>query len=301
KTKRDVLGTDLAWRLNDQHTLTFGADYYDEEIESTSQYPVSERDNTGAFALLQSSLDRLSFAASLRFDDNSAYGSETNGSIALNYDLSDQIRVTLSYGTAFSAPSFNFLYFPFFGNPDLLPEESTSTELTLRGQHNSLFWRVSGYQTDIENLFSFDPTTFLAANIGKAEIEGIEFELGTQISDWQVSAHLDVLSAQNLITSIELDDRAEQTLSIVSQRSYEKLDLRLAIKAENGRYDNQGTELDGYGVVDVNMQYHFNQQLSLFVSVDNMFDKDYTLNLIGPFERYNTLGRQARISMRYSF
>ena len=300
-TDRDSFGSELTYQISDSSTFTAGVDYYEENIETSNSFPVTDRDNKAVFALLQSKQGAFGFVGNVRHDDNSAYGSNTNTSLAINYDFSDTTRAVLSYGSAFVAPSFNFLYFPFFGNPDLKPEESESYELSLIGQQSNLGWRVSAFRTDIENLFSFNPSTFLAENIGEAELQGVEFEVKTTLYDWNILASLDLLSAEDKNSGVELDDRADTTLALAANRTFGDLDLRLNLKSESGRFDNRGTELPSYGLFDVSAKYQISDSLSVFANVDNVFDKDYTVNLIGPSERYNTEGRQAKISVRYRF
>jgi len=301
-TNRDTAGTELVFELSDTTTLTTGVDYYEEDIESpTTDFPVTERDNKGVFAQLTSRAGAFGVAASLRYDDNSAYGTDTNGSLALSYDINDNIDATISYGTAFAAPSFNFLYFPFFGNPDLLPEESESFEVKLQGNAGKLNWYVAAYKTDFENLFSFDPNTFLAANVGEAEIEGFEASLSTEWAGWNLGVNADLLSAENKQTGIELDDRAEQTVALWASTNLGKLDLGFNLKAESDRFDRSGTELSSYALFDVSASYDINDKIKVFANVDNVFDKDFTVNLISAVDRFNTQGRQAKISVRVSF
>ena len=300
-TNRDSVGSELVFDFGANNILTVGADYYQEDIETSSDFPVTDRDNTGVYTQLQLRGDTLSMVGSLRYDDNSAYGEDTNGSLAVNYDFTDRLRAVVSYGTAFVAPSFNQLYFPFFGNPDLQPEESESFEVSLLGSNDHLSWRLSAYRTDITNLFSFDPVTFLAANIGEAEVEGVELELGTVVADWELALNVDLLSAEDKDTGIELDDRAEQTLSISAARTFGDLDVRLDFRAESGRFDLRGTELAGHGLLDINARYQVNEQISLLANIDNVFDKDYTVNLISPTERYLTEGRLAKLTIKWEF
>lgn len=301
-TNRDTAGTEVIFVLSDSTVVTTGIDYYKEDIDSpTTDFPVTERDNTGAFGQLTTGSGAFSLAASLRYDDNSAYGTDTNGSIALNYAINDNVDVTLSYGAAFAAPSFNFLYFPFFGNPDLLPEESESYEIKVQGNAGALSWYIAGYKTDFENLFSFDPDTFLAANVGDAKIEGIEASLSTEWAGWALGFNADILSALNKQTGIELDDRAEQTLALWASKSFGKLDLGFNFKAESDRFDRSGTQLSSYGLFDISASYDVNKMIKVFANVDNIFDKDYTVNLISDTQRYNTQGRQAKVSLRVSF
>jgi len=301
-TERNSLNTEVVVDLSDTAVLTAGVDYYEEEIDSpTTDFPVTERDNTGAFIQITNRMGAFGLAASARYDDNSAYGSETNGSLALSYDFSDSVSASLNYGTAFSAPSFNFLYFPFFGNPDILPEESESVELRLSGKTQGLSWYVAAYQNDFTNLFSFDPSTFLAANIGEAEIKGIEASISTELANWNLTFNADILSAENTETGIELDDRAEQTFFVSAARDFGRFDLSFKVKSESDRFDNSGTELSSYALFDVSATYDITDNIKLYANIDNVFDKDYTVNLIGPSERYNTEGRQAKVSLKFSF
>ena len=300
-TDRDSFGSELAYQVSKSSVLTAGVDYYEEEIETLSNFPVNDRDNKGIYAQLQAATGAVGFVGSIRYDDNSAYGSDTNVSLAANYDFNSDLRAVVSYGTAFVAPSFNFLYFPFFGNPDLKPEESESYELSILGGSDRFDWRVSAYKTEVENLFSFNPTTFLAANVGEADIKGVEVELNTQISDWNLSANVDILSAEDKESGTELDDRAERTIRLSASKSFGALDLQFDLKSESGRFDNRGTELSSYGLFDITAQYTVNERLSLAANVDNLFDKDYIVNLIGPVDFYNTEGRQAKLSVRYNF
>lgn len=301
-TERSTFGSDFVFTLSDSTVLTTGLDYYEEDIVSpTTTFDISNRDNKGVFAQLTNQSGVFGFAASARYDDNSAYGTESNGSVAVSVDLSNDIKATASYGTAFSAPSFNFLYFPNFGNPDILPEEADSFEVKLEGSNDVLSWAVAAYKTDFTNLFSFDPNTFLAANVGEAEIEGIEGSLRTTIAHWDLSINADILSAKNVETGVELDDRAEQTLALKAAKDFGAFDLLFNLKSESNRFDRSGTELSSYALLDVAANYDINQKIRVSANVDNLFDKDYTVNLVSSTERFNTAGRQARISVKVSF
>ena len=300
-TERDSLGTELNIGINEASALTLGLDYYDENIESSNDFPETQRDNSGAFAQYSYHTGGFSAVASLRYDDNSAYGSDTNTSLAASFALSDSINLSASYGTAFVAPSFNFLFFPFFGNPDLLPEDSENIEISLNGNSGGFDWRISAYQTDIENLFSFNPNTFLAANIGAAELEGIELSVNKEWADWQFAFNADFLSATNVDTGTELDDRAEQTLRLAASRDWGNYSLRFDIKSESDRFDLSGTRVPSYTLVDVSASYRFSDSIALHANIDNFFDNDYTVNLINSTERFNTEGRQAKLSLRVGF
>lgn len=287
--------------LNKNDVLVVGVDYNDEDVETNSDFPETQRDNIGAFAQIQQSFGRIGWVGNLRYDDNSAYGDQTNGSAALNVKLSEKTRVTVSYGTAFRAPTFNELYFPGFGNPDVQPEESETVELSLRGNHNQTDWRISLFDQDIDNLIDFDLATFTANNIASASLQGIEFELSTLLAGWQLSSNINFLSAEDNDTGIELDGRPKQTLNLVASKQFGKLGTRIALYAEKGRFDLEGTELPSFGKLDIGGSYQLSNAFKVLASVNNVFDKDYTLNLVNSSNRYNTEGRTVSLTAKYSF
>lgn len=301
-TNRDSLGSEISLNLSSGSVLTTGVDYYDENIETLADFDVTDRDNKGIYALLTGNIAKFNYAVSARYDDNSAYGSNTNGSASVGYRLNDELRLSFSYGTAFIAPSFNYLYFPNFGNSDIMPEESESAEISLTGTYTNLFWKLTAYQADIENLFSFDPVTFTAANVGEAEFQGLELTVKAVVAQWNLEFNADLLDATDKVTGIELDDRAERTLRFIANRDFGNLNVRFDIKNESGRHDNRGTELSSYTLVDTSAIYQLNDKVKLYAEVDNLFDKDYTLNLLGfSGDRYNTEGRQIKAGFRFAF
>jgi vitamin B12 transporter len=95
-------------------------------------FDVSERSITGAALGLNGRSGVHGWQANVRRDRNSQFGAHTTGTVAYGIDIATGLRVAASWGTSFVAPSFNQLYFPAFGNPNLLPEEGKQSELSLR-------------------------------------------------------------------------------------------------------------------------------------------------------------------------
>lgn len=295
------LTSQIEKQLATGQVITVGIDAYNEDINSSNAFPVTDRDNKGLFAQLQNNFGSFGMVANLRFDDNSAYGNDTNGSLAINSQLSETTRLTVSYGTAFRAPTFNDLYFPGFGNPEIQPEESESFEISLRGNTSAAQWRVSAFNTDVKNLIGFDSATFLAANTSNASLQGLEFEIGTNVSDWYIAANLDLLSAEDDSTGIELDDRAEKTLNLSASRSFGAFGARVDVLAEDGRHDLSGTEVPSFVKIDLGASYAVSKNLAFSAKINNLLDKDYSVNLISPTDSYNTEGRTFSITGKYSF
>ncbi len=88
----------------------------------------------------------LTLTAGLRYDDHAVFGDHLSPRLYGVYTLNEQWTVKGGISTGFKTPKTTDLYdgvtgfggqgtSPFFGNPDLKPETSTSTELALYWQH----------------------------------------------------------------------------------------------------------------------------------------------------------------------
>ena len=115
-----------------------------------------ERDNQAAFAQYQGKFGAQTLQASVRRDDNEQFGGNTTGSAAWGLRFAENWRVTAGYGTAFKAPTFNELYFPFFGNPNLRPE---NRELGARPGADAVTagtGRLDAFETRVDDLIAYD-------------------------------------------------------------------------------------------------------------------------------------------------
>ncbi len=129
--------------------LTLGVDHQRDHVASDTAYVSSARNNTALFAQFVGDAGPWRTEFSLRGDDNAQFGQHATGTAAIGYAWSDAIQLLVQAGTGFKAPSFNDLYYPFFGNPELDPERSRSFELALRGHADSARWRLSLFATTV--------------------------------------------------------------------------------------------------------------------------------------------------------
>lgn len=293
-------------QITDEHQLLLGSDYRLDQVTSDTQFNETSRYDVGVFTELHSRFwDDHFLNASIRWDKNEAFGDVVTGNIGWrdnwHYDKNNTISTFASFGNAFKAPSFNQLYFPDFGNPNLKAEQSKSVEVGLAGNHEWLQWELRGYHTDIDNLITvvMDPDTFQfsSQNIGKAQLDGLEAEFGTQILGWNSKLNMSLLSPKNRISNLRLPRRADQSLGFDLSRSFGDFDVGTHVIAQDYRYDNiaNTTKVGGYVTVDLRTAYHLNNNWQLSVKLNNALDNKYqTVNT------YNTAERNFFVSIHYN-
>src|SRR3546814_459079 len=130
-------------------------------------------------------------------DDNEQFGSHTPGGIGWGLAFAGNFRLTANYATGFKAPTFNDLYYPFFGKPDLRPEESKGYNLGLARYAQDYSWTLNAYETRIDDLISYDSSIFLPNNIDQARIRGVELTVDTTLAGWDLSAQLSHTDPRN--------------------------------------------------------------------------------------------------------
>jgi vitamin B12 transporter len=85
-------------------------------------------------------------------------------------------KLKASLGTGFKAPSLFYLYDPLYGNEDLNPEKSLGWDVGIE----QFFWSegfsfgATYFFNKFDDMFGFDPITFKAVNINKAQTNGVE-------------------------------------------------------------------------------------------------------------------------------
>lgn len=280
------------------HELIAGAEYSEDRVNSTTAYDETSRSNAAVFT--QALLDFAPFIlqASLRFDDNEAYGEEVTGSVGVGYDVDGQHTLRANYGTAFNAPTYNQLYFPGFGNPDLESETSQSIEVGVRGQYAHWFWDAALYQTDIDNLIAGQGLLF---NVPETRIRGAELAAGVELDDWTLAAALTYTDPENRLTGKRLQNRASQSLRLDVDRELGDWSVGGSWIAQNHRYrDAQNQDrLSGYGQVNLRAGWQFAPLWSARVTLENVLDQDYITTRSFDGADYLNAGRAGFLSVHY--
>jgi vitamin B12 transporter len=291
-----------------QNDLTSGwgrfmlaAEYRGDRVKSDLQYAVTTRDVYSGVGGWQHKVGANNFQASVRYDDNSQFGGRTTGTLAYGYDVTQRWRATVSAGTAFRAPSFNDLYFPNFGNPDLQPESSRNVEAGLRYEDPRTRASLVAYYNRVTDLITVvcDPLFILCrpVNVGEALLRGITLSGGTQVAGLDVSGSLDLQDPTDEQTGSRLVRRATHYGTVRIARAFGRLALRAEVVASGDRYaDPANTErLPGYALLNFYAGYTLAPGWTLFGRLTNTLDQNYTL-----VPDYATPGRMIFAGIRYS-
>ncbi len=261
---------------------------------------VATRADRAAFVQYQGHFGRHTLQAAARHDDNDQFGAHDTGSLAWGMDATNGLRLTASYGSAFKAPSFNELYYPYYGNPGLRPETSRSLELGVGQRRDGWHWQANAYQTRIDQLIVYDPTIFVANNIEHARINGIELTADTILAGWNVSAQAGWLDPRNHSPGNDggfLPRRARDSARVDADRRIGRWRIGGSLVAEGARYDDVANDLrlGGYATFDLRAEVAFTKGWSLQASIHNAFDRDYETAAF-----YNQPGRDFDLTLRYA-
>ncbi|WP_249977930.1 TonB-dependent receptor domain-containing protein [Vreelandella olivaria] len=281
------------------HEIIAGAEYSEDKVSSTVEYDETSRSNTAVFSQALLDFSPVTLQASLRFDDNEAYGKEVTGSVGVGYELDGRHTLRANYGTAFNAPTYNQLYYPGFGNPDLESETSETVEVGVRGQYANWFWDAALYQTDIDNLIAGQGQ--LQSNVPESRIRGAELAGGLQLDGWTLAAALTYTDPENRQTGNRLQNRASQSIRLDADREIGEWSLGGSWVAQNHRYrDAQNQDrLSGYGLVNLRAGWQFAPLWSARLTLENVLDQDYITTRSFDGADYINAGRAGFLSVHF--
>ncbi|MFO7582438.1 TonB-dependent receptor domain-containing protein [Guyparkeria sp.] len=298
-TQRDTLFVANDFFVDESTTVTLGADQTDDKVSAdlpytTEKYEEDSRRNQALFAQVNTAIgERLDVQGALRRDFNEQFGTANTGSLDLAYALTDAWTLTAGHGTAFTAPSFNLLYYPFgFGNPDLEPERTRTTRAGVDWQYGPYALELSAFRSKVRGFITPGENP---ENIERAEIDGAEIAGSLSLDDWQTGMALTYLSTE--------DEQSGDRLPRQPRWSG-RLDVDRAIGAFTvggtlrGQSDSEGgpwaEDNQGFVTADLRGAYRINTDWRIEARVENLFDRDYQV-----VRGYNQAPRGVFVSLRY--
>ena len=302
-TRRRMVSLSNKINLSSNHEIIIGSDFRDDHVQSHVSYAESNRYDIGGFAEYYGRwFDLIDFNASVRGDEDEQFGSHVTGNAGFRIALADSdVDFVANFSSGYKAPTFNSLYFPGFGTPNLNPEESTTFEVGFEGQHDWGNWMLRAYHTDIDNLISFDRTTFRAVNVDKAQIDGIEGEISTQIYGWNIALNGSAISPKDRVTNERLSNRSQLHLGLdVTRKFFDSLSIGSTLAVTGDRsytlFSGRTTKTHGSVVWDIRAAYQLNNSWTVKAKLNNLLNDQYQTN-----RGFNTADRNFFASVNYTY
>ena len=240
-----------------------------------------DRNVTSVWGGVNGRTDRQLVQVNVRVDKYSDVGSATTGLVSYGYKLTPEWRAIAQVSNAFRAPSFSDLYYPFFGNPDLKPEESKNLELDFSGRYTAWDWSVNLYRNQIQNLISCQSAfSSCKPDNTDAEIRGVEVALGLETGPLHHDLSFDYTKTEDKNDGDQqLLRRAKQKVSWLTQVQLGQVDLSTELlyvgKRDDKNFSSFPAErvvLSSYTLVNLGASYGVTPALTLGGRIDNLFD-----------------------------
>ncbi|MCB2060502.1 MAG: TonB-dependent receptor [Novosphingobium sp.] len=306
------------WHVAEPLRLDFGADHEWSRFSTSFESRKKARLASG-HALLGWYAGTVNLAAGVRIDDHSRFGSEATFGANGSVEFAEGWRIRASYGEGFKVPTL-YQLFSDFGNTALSPERSKTYDIGIeKGDRNAgLHFALTAFRRDTRGLIDFvscfsvsdplcdDGRFGFYANIGKARAEGIEVELGAQVSErFHAQAAYSYVKSQNRTVGDANDGndlarrpRHAVTFAVDWRTPLNDLTLGADLRMVGDSYDDAGnfTPLDGYALATLRASLPVSEAIELFGRVENLTDERYQTAA-----GYGTPGRSAYFGARARF
>lgn len=310
KTSQQQIGWENALEVPGGRVL-LGAEYLRQEVDSSTAFSIDARQVSSLFGGYGGRRGGHLFQANLRNDRNSQFGSRTTGALSYGYKLAPGLRLQATLATAFKAPTFNDLYFPFTdysipgvftytyaGNPGLRPERARNGEIAAVWETGGRSLRATLYRQRISDLIvaSNGTANDFPVNVGAAEIEGAELVWKQSWGPWSLAGHATFQNARDGSSGLDLPRRARRSGGLSLAHAGDAWSWRSEWLMSGSRYDDLANTraMGGYGLVNASLVYRPARDWRVEARVDNLLDKNYE-QAYG----YNTPGRSLFVSLRY--
>ncbi|WP_404341111.1 TonB-dependent receptor domain-containing protein [Pseudoalteromonas mariniglutinosa] len=303
------------YTLTNTVDITGGVNFLNEDLSDSSATSSEEqRDNTALFVGVFYDDDTWLGNAVVRTDDYDFHGRANTYTTALGYKANQYVTLRLSHGTAFRAPSLinafvtdSLWYAP---NSDIKPEESVNNEFGITLNTDWGRYDIAIFDNKIDNLIDnkLDANTgkYVATNIDKVSMQGIELSAEFEGFGFQHNVNLSLLDAKDETTHADLARRPSETFNYTVGQDWGAFDASLSMQYRSSRPAIYDIELAAFTVFNLSANYQLMDELSLQARLENITDKQYFTASTGFAENgellgYNAPGRQLFIGATYQF
>lgn len=299
ESEHDVLGTTLKIQHHrniwNNITGTFLYEGKLEKLESTDVGDRQRKTNSIASVITIPVWNNFNIIPALRFDRIGSEKLHPIGDVKLSYNPFNGIDVEYNYGTGFRNPTFNDLYWPQSGNPDLKPEDSKYQSLkfklsSINNPWGNIYFNITDRHTN--NLIQWAPISegsFIWQPQNIASSRRTNFTVGNQFNLDNLPLQIALHATYQKTKDIELDKPLLYAPEFIGYAgiNYAIDALNIAISAHyTGKriasYPNfsnpDDTLLPAYIQTNAAIQYQlpiFGNQFSLMINVNNILDKQF--------------------------
>jgi hemoglobin/transferrin/lactoferrin receptor protein len=232
--------------------------------------------------------------------------SNVSGRLGVIYDITENASLYFQASQGFKVPPYdlayiyhdNFAAFPYWYRlipaDNLVPEESDSFELGVRGTDGPFSYSIAAYRNNYDNFiqiayvdtviettpygFDWDLNIFQYQNIEAVKISGLELKFGLDLSD---NVHL-------FVNAEAMDGEDEETNEKL--RTIQPVRGTLGLRVDSGpvafdtairwvdgmrKHPEGALTTNGYATVDVYSYFNVTEKLSIRVGLVNLLDKKY--------------------------
>ncbi len=281
-------------------TLLALVDRLDEHVSKPgAPFDVTDRHIDGLALGLDGAAGGHVWQASLRRDRNSQFGTANTGALGWGYALMPALRVAASLGTSYVAPSFNQLYYPSFGNPNLVPEEGRHAEVNARYTAGEHAVHLAVFDNRYRGFITSGPQP---VNLPEATIKGLTLAYDGHWGDWALAASIDHTDPRNSSAGTAnydkvLPRRAKDIARLGADWQAGPWTAGATLGAFSHRFDNttNTTDLGGYATVDLRAEWQFAPGLVMGAKLNNVGNKAYETAL-----GYDQPGREGFVTLRWA-
>lgn len=317
RSQIDVVRKEAEWVnsffLGKWSTSTVGLEYRREEGENKGVFHTATETSSAFFEQQVRFFERLFITGGFRVEDNSVFGTNTTGRGSVAFVIKETgTRLHGSAGMGFRAPTFNDLFFPDFGNPNLQPEKSLSYDA---GVDQNL-WKdrirlgLTYFQINFSNLITCCvplPTAPFGGpiNVGRARSAGIEFFSEVDLlPNLVASLNYTYTDSENLATDRPLPREPRHRWNIgLTWEPISRLSLFTQVHVVSEQFEPFGEVYNsGYTRVDVGGTWRilermgWLQKLEMTARISNLLNEGYA-----EVRGFPAPGINALVGLRASF
>lgn len=232
-----------------------------------------------------------------RYNKAKAYGENYTYNITPSINVVKGVKLFGTISTAFKTPNLDYLFTPYGGNVNLVPEESKNYEagLSLGFADQKYTLRAAGFKRDLTNAIVYAGNGYI--NQLKQKVKGFEIEPAAQIGILNLRGYVAYVEGNEYtyLTGSVLDYLFRRPKNIyginaglqATKDLFISTSFKYNSKSHDADYDNgKVVDLAAYKLLGVYAEYTLlNKQLRLFADLKNVLNEKYT-EIYG----YNSMG-----------